>query len=94
MQLSNVTSEDAVACAQLIRALQIARFDGLNGKDIEAYMMSKKWIADLGLQIASQLPGPHQRVVTPPAPIVPADTIRVRAMGPIGGQKIKKTRKK
>lgn len=92
MQVSNVSQQDAVACAQLIRALQAARFDGLSGKDIEAYMVSKKWIADLGLQIANQLPGPHREVPKPTAPAEPQ--MRVKAMGPIGGSPQKKSGRK
>lgn len=96
MLISQVSQQDAVACAQLIRALQAARFDGLSGKDIEAYMVSKKWIAEIGLQIANQLPGPHREVSKQePAPTESLPVMKIRSMGPLpGGPATKKSRKK
>lgn len=96
MQVSNVTQQDAVACAQLIRALQAARFDGLSGKDIEAYIVSQKWLGELGLQIAKLLPGPHQAALVKPKeePKAGDQTMRIKAMGPIGGKPMSKRKKK
>lgn len=75
MEVSKVTKEDGAACISLIKALRVARFDGLNGKDIEALSTATKWLAALGVSMGKQM----QAAESP----APTEGFRIKAMGPL-----------
>ena len=80
MHVANVTREDGIACAHLIRALQIARFSDLSQKDMEAFLEAKKWLAGLANSMAGQLRSDSSAPPsTPPPPA--AGGMRVTGLG-------------
>lgn len=92
MQVSQVTNDDGRACAQLIRFLNAARWD-LTGGDAEELIKCKRWIQDIAGKMAGQLKG-SEPAPTPAAPTPATDqTMRIKAMGPLGSSPQKKRKK-
>lgn len=58
MNLSNVSKEDLINCAQLARALTHAKFE-VNGPDVVALSNSVRWLAGLAQAMADS----HKKVV-------------------------------
>jgi hypothetical protein len=86
LEVRNVTKEDGLAVAYLLNALNIAKFDSLSGKDVEALSGAKRWLIHLAQVLASQLsPAPAAPAATPPT-----EGMRVKAAGPIPGFKAPK----
>lgn len=82
MQVSEVSNEDAMQLACVIKALGVATFPSVSGKDIDAVYLAKRWLFELAQKVASGLP---KKVPVPSAP--PASStqgMKVKAMGPIG----------
>ncbi len=99
MDITKVSKEDGLACAQLMNALKVGRFD-LSGQDLEAFVMAKRWLQALGGKMAEQLR------TSPPAAALSASStpsasgasnapapMRVKNMGPLGGSTSKKRKK-
>lgn len=85
MNISNVTIQDGKLCAILINALNAARFADVSGKDVEAIVAAKKWLADVAIQMASELKK------KPDSPSVPAITgFKVKSMGKLPASNSKK----
>ncbi len=96
MKITEVTIQDGSHCAAVINALNIAKFDGLTGKDLEVLVDAKKWLRQVALQMATELKSAHKSAQSP-APVQPAPAMKIKAMGPItsGGSIGKsKTKKK
>lgn len=55
MQVGNVTNEDGIQAATLLKILEVARFDGVSGVDIEKFSKAKTWFAGIGKQMAEVL---------------------------------------
>lgn len=92
MQVTGVTKEDGVACAQLINALARARFDGVTSKDAEALLQAKKWLHDLAICLSEQLKAGGVKASSASTP--PASGFRVKSMGPLPGASSKKKKRK
>lgn len=58
MNISNVTKEDLINCAQLARALSHAKFE-VSGPDVVALSSSVRWLAGL----AQAMSDAHKKVV-------------------------------
>jgi hypothetical protein len=86
MQISNTTIEDGKHCAAVINALNIAKFDGLTGKDMDTLVAAKRWLHGIATQMAAQLKvasAPKQEISAPAAPM------KIKAMGPMAKGKKK-----
>lgn len=91
MDISKVTEEDGRMCAVLLKALGVARFDGVTGRDLEAFVATKRWVGELAKKMAENLK-PGVTVQKPP----PSEGFKVKSLGPIPGSSTpqKKKRKK
>lgn len=69
MKVSEVTLEDGKACAAVINALNLAKFDGLTGKDMETLVAAKKWLIAVATQMASELKSKKTPAPAPTAPM-------------------------
>lgn len=89
MLVSQVTKEDATACAQLIRVITRARFDGMTADDAQALVSVKHWVNAVANLLAQDLKG-----ISPAAPEGVANQgMKIKAMGPIGSSKPTKKKK-
>lgn len=90
MQLSNVSLEDGRKCAQLLNILKSGRWD-LDGKNIEVYTDTLKWVQSLAIDMAGHL----KQIPTTPVPISSTSpTMRIKSAGSLDGSKSKKLGKK
>lgn len=88
MRLSDVKMEDGRMCVQLIKLLATGRWD-LSGADAEAMVATKRWVQALAADMGEQLKGLEK------APAEPSSTsMKVKAMGPIGGSMNTKKKRK
>lgn len=91
MKLSEVTGQDGVALATLLKVIAAARFDGLTGTDIEAFMRAKQWLHALATQMAEQLQG---QSTSAPTAASKSEGMKIKAMGPIGASSTSKKKRK
>lgn len=90
MQVSNVTQDDGIQCATVMRALSKATFNNVSQKDMEALRIASRWITDLAKLMAEQLSrGSHSKVEANQE-AASETPMRIKAMGPIGGKPTKK----
>lgn len=83
MEVSKVSREDGLACANLINFLKSGRWD-LTGNDIAAHHNVLKWVQSMAVQMAEQL----REAPAKPAGVDPAaQTMRITKIGPIGSGK-------
>lgn len=80
MKLSEVSMDDGRACAHLLNALKVGRFD-MTGGDVEAFISAKRWLQALAGDMATQLkavPQPASASSTSPG-------FKVKSAGPLPG---------
>ena len=70
MQLSGVTLDDGRAAAMLVQLIGTGRWD-LSGKDAEALVHAKTWLASLATQMATQLRQPQP---------IPPERLKIKTM--------------
>lgn len=94
MDVSNVSREDVITCAQLIEVIKKARFDGMTAQDAEALIRTSQWVQSVAVKMANSLKEPA--VVPVAAPVSPAtdQTMKIKSMGPIGSAKPVSKKKK
>jgi hypothetical protein len=92
MKLSEVSLDDGRQCAAIINALNIAKFDGLTGKDIETLVAAKKWLQSVAMQMAGQLKA-QQAPASAPAP-APSEGFKIKSMGQLPSASKTSKRKK
>lgn len=90
MQVSNVTNADGQQMANVINFLKAGRWD-LSGKDADAFVEMKRWVASVATEMAKQLtPAKATPAAAPAATPAPAigpsgPAMKIKGMGPIGG---------
>lgn len=86
MDISKLTSDDAIRCANLAKLLANGRWD-LTGSNAEELVRVKKWVHDLAMQMAAQL--------KPQAPTAKQEpqTMKVKAMGALPPSKSSQKKK-
>lgn len=94
METKQVSKEDGIRCANLIKFLTAGRWD-FTGTDVEEFMRVRKWVHDLAQSMATNLRetgvvGP----ATPPPAVAPASgPMKIKAMGPLGAGPGKRKKK-
>lgn len=88
MKITEVSLEDGRHCAAVINALNIAKFDGLTGKDIEVLMAAKRWLASIATQMAGDLKSKQA-----PAAAPASESFRVKSVGKLPPVKPAKRKK-
>lgn len=76
MEISKVSREDGIACAQLIRLITQARFDNITAKDAEILLVTRKWVQGLAVLLAKELESKPS--VEAPASVEP---VKLKRMG-------------
>lgn len=92
MDIRNVTKEDATACAQLIRVIIRAKFDGMTAEDAQALVTVKTWVNKLATTMAADLKA-VPTVVSGASTPADGGGMKIKAMGPIGSSKPTKKKK-
>lgn len=85
MQVSQVTNDDGIRCANLINFLKKARWD-LSGNDVDELVAVKRWVSDMATKMAAELGNKPKPEATP-------TPMKIKAMGPIGSSKPTKKKK-
>lgn len=80
MELSKITREDGIACAHLLNALKVARFDNVSGADLEAFVNAKRWVQGLAGQMALALKASAEATTVNPV-------MKVKSMGSLPSSK-------
>lgn len=77
MQLSNVSRDDVVMWVQLMKALKVAKFNGLSAEDMTALTKTLGWAGALGKQLGQVFETEQNAKLDPlPAPIVKATVVK------------------
>ena len=92
MKLSEVSKQDGLHMIHILKALNIARFDGVTGEDMDKLSQAKKWLAELAREMGTSLQVTETVVKSP----IESNTFKIKNMGPIGSPQVnnKKSRKK
>lgn len=96
MQLSNISLEDGRAMATIMKLLASGRWD-LSGKDTEHFVVAHRWIAEIAKAMAAQLQSSPKSAAAPdPASQAGAasQSIKIKAMGPLGSSPSKRRKSK
>lgn len=80
MDVSKVSLEDGRACAQLIKFLNVGRWE-LSGSDAEVLSSTKRWVQELAMRMAEQL---KAKTEAPPTAVAPQG-FRVKSIGSLPG---------
>lgn len=91
MQVSQVSNEDGIQMAHVVKALGVARFDNITGSDAEKLTAAKRWLAGIAQQMAAQL-GDVNKAKPATAAAPATGGFKVKAMGslPTSGRNRKK----
>lgn len=89
MQVSQVSNDDGIQMAHIVRAIGVATFQNMTGNDAEKLTAAKRWLASIAQQMAAQLEASSKPA---PAP-APAGGFKIKAMGPISSSKPAKKKK-
>lgn len=101
LKVVDVSNEDGIHLACLIKAIGVATFPSISGKDIDAVYSAKRWLFDLAGKVAAGLPTASSKASSGSAALpaspqkasaVPSSTqgMKIKAMGPIGSPSKKK----